>query len=405
MTKEPISKSEGVKRNRKSVAANSVDPHATTGVSARPRQSSRRRIVPFIILVLLFTLVGALWLTAGTRTEPFRSASGKIIPGSIAQMSWLSINGVKERVWYRGISEDNPVLILLHGGPGASESPLFRYYDAQLERHFLVVYWDQRGAGRSYHLLHPPQNLAVPQFVADLHTLVLDVRHRFQVRKVALLAHSWGTVIGTIYASRYPSDLSAYVGIGQVANEPEDELVGYDWALRQARIRGNVRAVKELTRIGPPPHSEGEMQVERKWVARFGGSFYGDRMNEGDLIRAALRTSELSWVDLIYFGFGIHYSMEHIWPHFRTVDLERYRSFKVPVFFLEGRHDWQVPAVVAKQYYSEVHAPYKKLIWFEHSAHNVPFEQPRKFIEVMVHDVLPVIRQSLGTSQPRKKVR
>ena len=40
--------------------------------------------------------------------------------------------------------------VFLHGGPGTSEAPLFRHYNADLEREFLMVYWEQRGTGRSY---------------------------------------------------------------------------------------------------------------------------------------------------------------------------------------------------------------------------------------------------------------
>jgi hypothetical protein len=40
--------------------------------------------------------------------------------------------------------------IILHGGPGGAERPLFRYFNIELENHFVVVYWDQRGAGRSF---------------------------------------------------------------------------------------------------------------------------------------------------------------------------------------------------------------------------------------------------------------
>ena len=49
----------------------------------------------------------------------------------------------------RGESLTNPPLILLHGGPGLSETRLFRHFNAPLEKSFTVVYWDQRGAGKS----------------------------------------------------------------------------------------------------------------------------------------------------------------------------------------------------------------------------------------------------------------
>jgi len=50
------------------------------------------------------------------------------------------------------VDSQNPAVILLHVGPGASESALVRHYDAALEQHFVMVYWAQRGTGRSYHM-------------------------------------------------------------------------------------------------------------------------------------------------------------------------------------------------------------------------------------------------------------
>jgi pimeloyl-ACP methyl ester carboxylesterase len=50
----------------------------------------------------------------------------------------------------RGESILNPPLVLLHDGPGFSETTPFRHFIAALEKSFTVVYWDQRGAGKSH---------------------------------------------------------------------------------------------------------------------------------------------------------------------------------------------------------------------------------------------------------------
>ncbi len=98
-------------------------------------------------------------------------------------------------------------------------------------------------------------------------------------------------------------------------------------------------------------------------------------------------------MDLIRFGQGNAFSLEHLWGELSTLELDRqYRSFQVPVFFLEGRFDWQVPAVVAAEYFGKFHAPEKHLIWFEGSAHNVPFEEPERFNHVMIEQVVSVAR-------------
>ena len=136
-------------------------------------------------------------------------------------MESATIGGIPKVLWFRGVSRSDPALILLHGGPGTSESALFRHYNSALERHFLVVYWEQRGTGRSFNSSISPQTMTIAQFVRDLDEVVELVRRRFGKDKVVLLAHSWGTVLGTIYAARYPEKVSVYVGIAQVANAPQ----------------------------------------------------------------------------------------------------------------------------------------------------------------------------------------
>lgn len=338
-------------------------------------------------LGFLAALLLTLGLSACVYTAPFRDAQGRVTPGSVAVMQRMEIGGVPQMLWFRGVSVDNPALILLHGGPGASESALFRHYNAELEQHFLVVYWDQRGAGRSFDPGAPPQDMNLEQFVRDLGEVVALVKRRFGKRKVVLLGHSWGTGFGLIYAHRHPEDVVAYVGVGQVADMPEGERVGYEWALAQARQRGDQRAMDELERIGPPPHDVDEMLVSRHWVERFGGSFHAG-LTTGSLIWAALSTTEASWYDLILFGMGNRFSLERLWPEFSRFRLAgKYLSFEVPIFFLLGGHDWQVPAVVAADYFGRIQAPRKHLVWFEDAAHNVPFEQPEAFNRVLIEQV------------------
>ena len=84
------------------------------------------------------------------KTKPFRGPDGKVLPGSIAEAKYLRLGGLEQWVMIRGESLDNPPLVLLHGGPGLTETPFFRHFNAPLEKTFTVVYWDQRGSGKSF---------------------------------------------------------------------------------------------------------------------------------------------------------------------------------------------------------------------------------------------------------------
>src|SRR3546814_6943637 len=77
------------------------------------------------------------------------------------------------------------------------------------------------------------------------------------------MGHSWGTVIGLNIARAHPEWLHAYIGMGQVINGPENERVGYAFALREARRSGNALAVSELEAIAPYPGPEGSLSLQR----------------------------------------------------------------------------------------------------------------------------------------------
>jgi proline iminopeptidase len=329
-------------------------------------------------------------------TEPFRDARGHVIPGSIATLEYATINGIPQRLWFRGLDTAKPALILLHGGPGISEAPLFRAYNATLESHFLVVYWEQRGAGRSFRAAIPPESMTIAHFLRDLDAVVELVRQRFGKAQVVLLGHSWGTALGTLYTWQHPAKVAAYVGTGQVADMRAGERLSYDFALAEATRRGHTAALTALRTIGPPPHTVDAMLTSRTWMERFGGAFHG-HLSTGKLLWAALRTDEASLVDLIKFGQGNRFSLAHLWDEFSQLDLTPYRSFDVPLFFLLGRDDWQVPAVLAAQYFATIDAPCKRLVWFEHSAHHPPFEEPEQFQAVLIDQVLPLVQAQTRT--------
>ena len=340
----------------------------------------------------------------GVHTPPFKDGRGQTLPASVATMADIVIGGVAQRLWFRAADVASPAVIVLHGGPGASATALFRHYNADLERRFLMVYWDQRGTGRSYHSRIPAESMTIEQFVRDLDEVVDLVRRRFAKDKVVLLGQSWGSAVGILYAARFPEKVSAYVGVGQAADMPEGERVSYEFARAEAIRRKHRGAMRELERIGWPPHDVDEMLTSRKWVERFGGAFHGN-LSKGKLIWAALGTDEANLIDLIKFGQGNRFSLTHLWDEFREFDVdETLVSFRTPIVFLLGRHDWQVPAIVAARYFDRIEARHKRVVWFEQSAHNPPFEEPALFNRTLV-DVLEPLVHSVDGRPPQRRRR
>ena len=205
------------------------------------------------------------------KTPPFRGPQGEILRGSLAEVGYLSLGGVDQWVLIRGKSLANPPLILLHGGPGFSETHFFRRFNAPLEKAFTVVYWDQRGTGKSFNASIPKSSMTAEQFIADLDELVVEVCKRVGRKKVAIFGHSWGSALGVLYAARFPEKVAAYVGSGQIGDWSAGESSSYAFALAEAQRRDDRTALKELRAIGPPPYNTEGLWTERTWLQRFDG--------------------------------------------------------------------------------------------------------------------------------------
>jgi pimeloyl-ACP methyl ester carboxylesterase len=311
------------------------------------------------------------------------------MPGSIAEIAYLHLGGIDQWVMIRGESISNPVLILLHGGPGFPEMRLFRTFNAALEKSFTVVYWEQRGTGKSFNRRIPRSSMTVAQFVADLDELVDTVRKRFGKDKVAIYGHSWGSALGVLYAARFPEKVATYVGTGQIGDFPASELASYAFTLAEAERRNNGKALKELRAIGPPPHTTQKMMVQRKWLTRFVGIVRG--MSLWEFSRVILGRPESSLFDLPSIMRGMLFSTYAMWPEFSALNLlNAAPTLKMPVFFFIGRHDRVVAPECSAAYFETLTAPSKRLVWFEKSAHEPPVEEAAKFNTLMAELVRPV---------------
>ena len=171
----------------------------------------------------------------------------------------------------------------------------------------------------------------------------------------------------------------------------QGERLSYEFAVREAERRGHREGLKALQEIGPPPHTVDEMLTSRKWVERFGGAFHAN-LSTGKLIWAALQTDEANMVDLMKFGRGNRFSLKHLWEEFRAFHVDNeLTTFETPIVFMLGRHDWEVPSGLAAQYFERIEAPCKRVIWFEGSAHNPPFEEPERFNQSLVETLNSVV--------------
>lgn len=340
-----------------------------------------------LITIIAITAIIAvvLFLTKNTHTKPFTDNKGNIIKESIAEQLFLSLGGINQWVLLRGQNVHNPILIFLHGGPGISLHALFRYFYRDLEKHFIVAGWDQRGAGKSYSSSIPTESIKLDTFISDLHELICYLKKRFNQEKVYILGESWGSLLGITYANRYPDDVIAYIGTGQISNMQEATKLAYDFAITQAKKQKNQKAIAQLQKIKHPLNdSIKDRFVLSNWLMKLGGCLYQKTQYPISWFIGMLRTDEYAWPDLLKIGPGTKISFNGLWSEiFNTNLFVQIPELKVPAYFFVGKHDYNTSSKLAAQYFQLLKAPKKELVWFENSGHNPMFEEPDKFKEAL----------------------
>jgi pimeloyl-ACP methyl ester carboxylesterase/membrane protease YdiL (CAAX protease family) len=342
----------------------------------------------WLVAIVMWVLVGAVAVVEGwlrfSHTEPFRGPDGNVLVNSVAEVRYVRLGGVDQWVMIRGKNVANPPLIVLHGGPGMSEMGFFRHCNAALERHFTVVHWDQRGAGKSFDRDIPRSSMTLDRFVADLDELVDIVRRRFGKEKVAILGHSWGSALGAIYSARFPAKVSVYVGAAQIGDS-----LSYSFGLAEADRRHDEKALKKLLKIGPPPYPAKSVFIERTVVNQLDGQMRSDIIWKAG--RALFGRPESSIFDLPNLVRGFGFTLDAMWAEASKLNLLKLvPALKMPVVILVGRRDHWVPPETSVAYFDALAAPSKKLVWFEHSGHEAFVDEPEKFNSTMVELVRPL---------------
>ncbi len=258
-----------------------------------------------------------------------------------------------------------------------------------LEDDFVVVYWDQRACGKSFSRAIPPQSLTLEQLITDTSELIQALTQRFNVAQLYVTGFSFGGTIAALAASRHPELVRAVVCVDLDVQFDVAERVAYDFALEQATHRSNKRALRELRRIGPPPHLNSKSFGTRaKWVTNFGGANRQETYTRLLLktLRQLVLSRDYALSDIVGTLRGMGFTQDQLLPDLANLDLfQMLPRLDIPVFLLQGRHDYVAPASSAEQYYQTLHAPKgKQLIWFDESAHMPQYEEPGKFRETLL---------------------
>jgi pimeloyl-ACP methyl ester carboxylesterase len=284
----------------------------------------------------------------------------------IQEAKYLKIGGIEQWVTIRGDDAGKPILFLLHGGPGDVQSPYVSVY-APYERDFVLVQWDERGAGRTF-ARNGAAGVTLEKLIADGIDLSEQLLKLFPKQKLILFCHSWGTIVATGMAQRRPDLFEAYVGTGQVAAWADTVQFQFDFLKQRYKEKGDAAALAALEAIGKP---------DPKNVEQYFGFSRPIRQN--------MNTSDTAWfaemlkimkangeteTTIKAIGDGMNASGAALIGTSVKTDLSATAtSFKIPYYVIQGRHDLFAPTPLAKAYFDKVSAPKKQFVVIENAGH------------------------------------
>lgn len=361
------------------------------GWGRRPR-AGRRPGVGLIAATAVTALV-ATSLLLPPSSPPLRDADGTPIAGAVTELVRVELGGHEQWIEVRGARADLPVLLYLSGGPGQSDLAYSRVLLKPLTRDFLVVGWDQRGAGKSYPGLDAA-SLTPRQAVADTIQLARWLTERYGQDKVYLLGESWGSLLGVMAVKEAPELFHAYVGSGQMVDPLETDEGIYRDLVIAAMGTGNGELVARLATMGGPPYDgvldyatimahypllEGGYTPPEAYLRRGASSGVGPY---------GILGAEYGPLERVNVARGLLDMFSVMYPQLQQIDLRADAArLEVPVYILAGEHELAARTKPAEEWFAVLDAPVKRWYALPDAGHSVAFEQADELHRILVEDV------------------
>jgi pimeloyl-ACP methyl ester carboxylesterase len=284
----------------------------------------------------------------------------------------IKLGGLKQSVLIRGDDLSNPILLFLHGGPGMPLMYMAHSFQDSLEKEFIVVQYDRRGAGKSYNKRIDPTTITDQQYYEDAIELVHYLCKRFNKRKVFLVGHSWGTYLGSILAHENPELFYTYISIGQVVNSKKARLLQDNFITKKANELNRAEALEDLKKYG--------YQAHEKWLFKFGAQIHTDTSYQV-FVKEGMRSPEYSLFDALKISKGSQFCQNNIKYKIipSAIIEDSIQSYSIPCFFIVGKYDMTTPKPLIVDYFNSISCPKKELIVFEQSAHFPFYEEKELF--------------------------
>lgn len=287
---------------------------------------------------------------------------------TIHSTSTPEINGIKQFIEIDTEDTTKPILLFLHGGPGFSSRTYLKPIKKKLEKDFILVQWDQRETGNTLAMNASGEPLTPELFHKDSEEIVAYLLERFDRKKLILVGFSWGGYLGMTYAKNHPENLLAYVSVSSIIDPLSSEKLTLETIRSKAKEENNDVAVAELKQVTIPFENWEQLYFQRKWTAYYSGV----KVNSRTYPRWLFENWSKTWFDLFVEASEVNY-------------IESAPKIDCPVYFFLAHKDLVSNYQITERYYYLLEAPVKEIIWFEKSTHEIPNQEPKKFVEELVN--------------------
>lgn len=330
------------------------------------------------IAVLLFAMTSPGWAT----------------PSPINEARYIKIGGIEQWITIKGQDRANPVLLVLHGGPGNAWSPFADAMFADWDREFTVVQWDQRGAGRTFGKSGPDiaNTMTVERMVQDGIEVTTFLRGHLGHDRIILTGGSWGATLGLQMVQTRPDLFYAMVGFAPVINVRASMTSGYGKVLQMARSAGDQPAIDALTTLGSPPwDSIRKWPLYRKWLrsyqAKLVWSPAAPRMIAPEYSSAQEEAMNEAADEFSFIHF---WGMKMSGPLMQVDLASSNLSYKVPVHLVAGAEDLTAPPELAKAFLEKISAPRKQFQVVPGTGHEPSAPELALVYTILVYEVKPM---------------
>jgi pimeloyl-ACP methyl ester carboxylesterase len=324
-------------------------------------------------------------------------------PTGIVEQRFVKVGGIDQWIQIRGEDRNNPVLLVLHGGPGWPNA-VFTLPLRPWERHFTVIQWDHRGAGKTLGRNGKAGSgeMTFDRRVTDAIEAVEFLRRHLGVDKVVLLAESMGTLTGLPLVKRRPGLFHALVVTDLYVDMAANEARKYQLTLERLRAAGNAKGVAALEAIGGDPARWDLRAWNTNMAWAFKTNLPTPNLDRKLLFPLALTSPIYTRRDLSSLFTGFQWSTAQMFTELKAYDARQLGGrFEVPFFLFQGETDVITLTTLATEYFEQVEAPTKELALIPDAGHFAAFTQPARFLAELRTRVRP-LASATSPSSTRK---